>query len=250
PLGASPMLFSEGVPNALAGHAARLLRILGPGHMLGGGSDCGLRGLAVARDLLESGRARRVLVGAAEEWSEIAARAYARFGVVRREGEGRSASRGLPFGEGAAMLCLERRGGAESEGGSAPALATLRAVESVQLDSLRGAAAVDGLVALFGRTCEAARVKPSELRLASAANGTAADRLEAAALARLAAPRSVSRRVRALCGEAFSVTPLLQSVEALAAVAAGEFAAVLSLSPFACATLAVLAPPPSSTRQG
>jgi len=260
PLGASPMLFSEGVPNALAGHAARLLRLLAAGHMIGGGSGCGLRALAVARDLLECGRARRALVGAAEEWSELAERSFARFGIVAREGAPRRASRGLPrasrglpMGEGAAMLCLERRDGGERAG--APALATLRAVESVQLPSLRGAAAVDELVAFFERTFALARVRPSDVRLASAANGTAADRLEAAALARLAAsgagaPRGVSRRVRALCGETFSVAPLLQVVEALAVVAAGEPAAVLSLSPFASATLAVFTAPLFSERHG
>jgi len=250
PLGASPVLFSEGVPNAIAGHVARLLQVLGPGHMFGGGSDCGLRGLAVARDLLECGRARRVVVGAAEEWSELAVRAGARFGVLQREAASRRAPRGLPMGEGAAMLCLERRDGDEPE--HAPALATLRAVESCQLPGLTGAAAQDELFALFERTFTAARVRPSEVRLASAANGTSADRLEAAALARLAAagagaPRDVSRRVRALCGEAFSVTPLLQVVEAHAFVADGGPAAVLTLSPFGGATLAVFSPPPSRT---
>jgi 3-oxoacyl-(acyl-carrier-protein) synthase len=252
PLGASPMLFSEGVPNALVGHAARLLRLLAAGHMIGGGNGCGLRALAVARDLLECGRARRALVGASEEWSELAVRAYARFGIVAREGAPRRSARGLPMGEGAAMLCLERR---DPERAAAPALATLRAVESVQLPSLRGAAAVDELVALFERTFAAARVRPSDVFLASAANGTAADRLEAQAVARLAAsgagaPRGVSRRVRDLCGETFSVAPLLQVVEALAVVAAGEPAAVLSLSPFASATLAVFTAPPPSERNG
>ena len=104
------------------------------------------------------------------------------------------------------MLCLERRDPEQRDGGEregAPALATLRAVESVQLPSLRGAAAVDELLALFERTFASARVRPSDVWLASAANGTAADHLEAAALARLAAsvagaPRGVSRRVRAL----------------------------------------------------
>ena len=95
PLGASPMLFSEGVPNALVGHAARLLRLLAAGHMIGGGNGCGLRALAVARDLLECGRARRALVGAAEEWSELAVRSYARFGIVAREGAPRRAARGI-----------------------------------------------------------------------------------------------------------------------------------------------------------
>jgi hypothetical protein len=98
-------------------------------------------------------------------------------------------------------------------------------------------------------------VRPSDVLLLSAANGTAADRIEAQALARLAAsgagaPRGVSRRVRALCGETFSVAPLLQVVEALAVVAAGEPAAVLSLSPFASATLAVFTAPPPSERHG
>jgi hypothetical protein len=246
PLGASPVLFSEGVPNAVVGHVAHSLRVLGPGHMIGGGSDCGLRAIALARDLLERRRVRRVVVGAAEEYSELAQRAYSRFGLARSE----KRRRGAWLSEGAAALCFERAGESDT-----PALATLLAVESVQLPSLRGAAAVAELVALFERTFAAARVPLGDAWLASAANGTPADRLEAAALARLAAdgramqtaPRGgISTRVRALCGDSFCVTPLLQVVEALDVVAAGGVAAVLSLSAFAAASLALFAPPSRS----
>jgi len=238
PLGASPVHFSEGVPNAVAGHVGHSLRVLGPGHMIGGRGDCGLRGLALARDLLERRRVRRVVVGAAEEFTELAQRAYARFGLARSPRR----ARGAWLSEGAAALCLEREGETRAR-----PLATLLAVESVQLGSLRGAAAVDGVVGLFERTFAAARVAPAECWLASAANGTPADRLEAAALAVLDAKgraprRGQSIRVRAACGDAFSVTPLLQAVEALEVVAARGIAAILSLSAFAAASLAILAP--------
>jgi 3-oxoacyl-[acyl-carrier-protein] synthase II len=238
PLGASPVHFSEGVPNAVAGHVAHALRVLGPGHMVGGGSDCGLRAIALARDLLEARRVRRVLVGAAEESTELAQRAYARYGLARAPDR----PRGAWLSEGAAALCLERAGEARSR-----RLATLLAVESVQLPSLRGAAAAGEVARLFERTLEAAGVAARDVWLASAANGTPADRLEAAALvlleARGLAPRrGRSMKVRTACGDAFSVTPLLQVVEALDAVAAGGIAAILSLSSFAAASLALFGP--------
>lgn len=239
PLGASPVHFSEGVPNAVAGHVAHSLRVLGPGHMVGGGGDCALRAIALARDLLETRRVRRAVVGAAEEATELAQRAYARFGLARSP----ERPRGAWLSEGAAAVCLERAGEAKSR-----RLATLLAVESVQLESLRGAPAAGEVAGLFERTFAAARVDARDVWLASAANGTSADRLEAAALDRLEAQglaprRGRSVRVRAACGDAFTVTPLLQVVEALDVVAAGGIAAILSLSSFAAASLALLGPP-------
>jgi 3-oxoacyl-[acyl-carrier-protein] synthase II len=257
PLGASPVLFSEGVPNALAGHVARALELLGPGHMLGGGSDAGLRSLALARDLLEGGRAQRVIVGAAEELSEIAERGYARLGLAAGEPHGRrrrgvTRGRALRIAEGAAALVLER----DEARSPRRALAEVLSLESCQLSRRdRGCDAAE-LAELIRAGVTAAGLQPSEVgRFESAANGTHVDAIEQAALARLAhegfAPE-VSRRVRAACGDAFTATPLLQAIEALPFLgadggadggAAGRRAAVLSISPFGAATLLVLGPP-------
>jgi 3-oxoacyl-[acyl-carrier-protein] synthase II len=249
PLGASPVLFSEGVPNAVAGHVARCQRLLGAGHMLGGGGDVGLRALAVARDLLAAKRARRVVAGAAEELSEIATLGYQRLGVAaraRKPGSKRGTTRGraLVPAEGAAALVLER---AADLAGRRP-LARLLAVECAQLPRAprARAAETDALVELIERAVRAAGVASRDVAwLGSAANGATIDALEEAALARLApggfAPER-SRRTRRALGDAFSATPLLQAIEALPVVAEGRIAAVLAVSLFGAATTILLAP--------
>jgi len=250
PLGASPVLFSEGVPNALAGHVALSLRLLGPGHMLGGGSDAGLRAVSIGRDLLESRRLSRVVVGAAEEHSELAVRAYRRLGLAARgagDGERPGIRRGVTRGralvpsEGAAAFVLER----DDPPPKRPALARLLAVESAQLSRRDRESDARELAELLRRAADAAGGSLRDLSwLGSAANGTHVDAIEARALALLAADGFepvVSRRMRAWCGEAWTVTPLWQALEALPIVAAGGRAAVLSVSPFCGASVLVLA---------
>jgi 3-oxoacyl-(acyl-carrier-protein) synthase len=250
PLGASPVLFSEGVPNALAGHVAHALKLLGPGHMLGAAADSGLRAVALARDLLEQGRARRVLVAASEERSELATRAYRRLGVVAKEpphGSRRGATRGreLVMSEGAGALVLDAFPGAAPPPG---ALGELLAVESVQTPGHDQDEDRAHLVAAFERALAAAGAVPSELSwLGSASNGTSVDRLESGlldVLARRAILPPVSRAVRAAMGDALAATPLLQMIEALATARAGRagVAAVLSIGQFGAATIVVFRP--------
>ena len=248
PAGASPVLFSEGVPNALTGHVARTLRLLGPGHMLGGGSDAGLRALALARDLLECRRARRVLVGAAEERAEIASRGYARLGVAARTTARRGATRGrgLIPSEGSAALLMER-GGDLAPGRRA--LAELRAVESLQLARVRPGQDHAELAALIVQTLDRAGATLADVRfVARACNGTSVDELEERALARLRAnglSAVESDAVRAATGDAFTATPLWQVFEAIAALETVEarrprdVALVLSIGQFGGATAAL-----------
>jgi 3-oxoacyl-[acyl-carrier-protein] synthase II len=234
PLGASPVLFSEGVPNALAGHVAHALRLLGPGHMLGGGSDAGLRALAIGRDLLDGGRAKRVVVGAAEELCELATRAYRRMRVK------------LAIAEGAAAFVVERADGERPRA----ALAELLAIESVQLDLAKPsrARAADSLVELVRAALDQAHVAPRDLAwIGRASNGTAVDAVDGRLVERLrddGCRASLSDAVRRAAGDAFTVTPLLQVVEALPIVAERGPALVVSISQFGATSALVLGPPP------
>jgi hypothetical protein len=256
PLGASPTLFSEGVPNALAGHVGRLFRVQGPTSMLTGGFDVGLRGLSLAADLLHTRRADCVLTGAAEELSEVAGRGLARFRVVRKGG---AEPPGMVFSEGSAALVLQRREDVEASGrlaGEPAVLMTLRAIQSRQLPDLTSEDSARRLADLLDRTCAAAGLLASKsvtsgpLWYGGAHNGTRANALEARALQLLRneehplaeAFRNQSR-VRDLIGEALSVTPLWQIIEATPEVQAGSNALIVSVSPYGACTAVVLGPP-------
>lgn len=245
--GASPSLFSEGVPNALSGHLARLFQILGPGHMLGGGSDVGLRALVLAQDTLQAGRADLMLVGAAEELSEIASRGYRKFGVVKSRRADQSPA-GLVLGEGAAAIVLERERDVLAAGRT-PLLA-VAGIRSAQLADLRREASIDQLARLIEPAVRQALESTGDapLWLALSRNGTLLDRFEARALARVARrvqgrfePQSRSR-VKELLGDGMSVSPFWQLVEAQEHVAAGGQALVLSLSYYGAVSLLHLAP--------
>jgi 3-oxoacyl-[acyl-carrier-protein] synthase II len=245
-LGASPVLFSEGVPNALAGHVARSLRMLGPGHMLGGGSDAGLRAVVLARDLLEAGRARRVLVGAAEEGSELADRARQRLGLSPKPPRESTTRRRAAITRGRAFVAAEGGAALVLERGAARPLATLLAVESVQLHGRDREQNAVALAALVQRALDSCGRAPRDVAwLGTAANGTTIDRWEEPALARLAiqgfAPQR-STRVRAAAGDALTVTPLLQVIEALPIAASDRIAGVLSISQFGAASFLLLGP--------
>ena len=105
PLAASPLYFSESVPNAPAGNGAIAFHIRGPVHTLIGEEPIGTRGIDLAASLLRSGLVKRCLVVGTEEWNEVVAHAYAQ---VDRAVLGRSGSGHAPaLGEGAAALVLE-----------------------------------------------------------------------------------------------------------------------------------------------
>jgi len=104
-LAASPLHFSESVPNAPAGNAAIAFQARGPVHTLIGEEPVGTQAVELAAGLLRSGRVKRCLVAGTEEWSEVVTHAYAQIDRARRCGP---ASDGIPpLSEGAAALVLE-----------------------------------------------------------------------------------------------------------------------------------------------
>ena len=243
--GASPSLFSEGVPNAVVGHVTRVFGIQGPGHMLGGGSDVGLRALQIACDGLVAGRADVMVVGAAEEQAAIVQRALRHLRMARtREGGG-----GLALSEGAAALVIERDVDVLRDGREG--LATVLAMASTQLTGKDRERSTGRLVALLEEVERARPRTGRSLWVGAAANGLRLHDIEANALAEWQKRaggsvlfHALSHRVRDLCGDAFSVTPLLQVLEALPWLREGGCALILSLSPFGMASALLLGPPP------
>jgi 3-oxoacyl-[acyl-carrier-protein] synthase II len=105
PLAASPLHFSESVPNAPAGNGAIAFQVRGPVHTLMGEEPVGTQAIDLAAGLIRAGLADRLLVVGTEEWNELVAHAY---------GQCDSAARRLPdpgevppLSEGAAALVLE-----------------------------------------------------------------------------------------------------------------------------------------------
>ncbi len=89
PLPASPLHFSESVPNAPAGNGAIAFRIRGPVHTLIGEEPVGTQAVDLAASLLYDGFVDRCLVAGTEEWNEVVAHAYAQMDHARRDGPGR-----------------------------------------------------------------------------------------------------------------------------------------------------------------
>jgi len=104
-LGASPLHFSESVPNAPAGNGAIAFQIHGPVHTLIGEEPVGAQAIDCAADLLRRGLVDRCLVVGTEEWNEVVAHAYAQIDRAARRRAGSDDA--PPLGEGAAALVLE-----------------------------------------------------------------------------------------------------------------------------------------------
>jgi 3-oxoacyl-[acyl-carrier-protein] synthase II len=114
PAAASPLHFTESVPNAPAGNGAVAFGIRGPVHSLIGEEPVGTQAVELAAHLLWSGVVDRCLVVGTEEWSEVVAHAYEQVeAAVRRRG----GVEAIPaLSEGAAALVLELEGGCAARG--------------------------------------------------------------------------------------------------------------------------------------
>ncbi|MFD9607221.1 beta-ketoacyl-[acyl-carrier-protein] synthase family protein [Streptomyces sp. NPDC059970] len=129
----SPLLVPMMMPNAAAGEVAIALRAHGPSLAPATACASGATAIAVARDLLTSGRCDVVVAGGAESvLTPLVVSAFAGMGALSlRTGDPAGASRpfaadrdGFVIGEGAAVLVLERTLDAQARGGRARALLT------------------------------------------------------------------------------------------------------------------------------
>jgi 3-oxoacyl-[acyl-carrier-protein] synthase II len=80
-LGANPVLFAEGVPNAAAAHVSTTFGIRGSCQTIIGSRTAGLDALALATMRIRTGTSDLIIVGAAEETHDVVARAYRHQGL-------------------------------------------------------------------------------------------------------------------------------------------------------------------------
>jgi 3-oxoacyl-[acyl-carrier-protein] synthase II len=105
PLAASPLHFSESVPNAPAGNGAIALQVRGPVHTLIGEEPVGTQAIDLAAGLLRAGLVDRCLAVGTEEWNEVVAHAYGQFDRAARRTADTDEAPWLS--EGAAAMVLE-----------------------------------------------------------------------------------------------------------------------------------------------
>lgn len=150
-----PARFPNTVMNCAAGQAAIWYRLRGPNATVGGGRASGLLALNYARRLQRSGRAHRVLCGAAEEWS--ADRAWLHDQSIVDSPNATDGAVQAVLGEGCAMLLVE------PAGSGADGLAEVLAVEFGVADGTDGIR--PAVAAAVRRALDRAGARPEEVAL-------------------------------------------------------------------------------------
>jgi 3-oxoacyl-[acyl-carrier-protein] synthase II len=196
-IGANPVLFAEGVPNAAAAHLSLMLGLKGACQTVIGARTSGLDALHLAASRIRSGRWKRAIVGAGEEFSPIVNGAYCHCGLyVGARGEPPEAQKGFVIGAGAVSFVVARRSAAEERGAM-----ILGRVERASAARGRPNETIESTSRVLHD------LGASDAVLASPA-GCWIDRAEAAALRR-AAPQAIVSSIYGHTAEHFSVTPLL-----------------------------------------
>jgi len=160
PRGAKPLLFPETVPNAPASHISIYHNIQGPNATFCQNEISAETGLAYARSLLEQNIVDVVLLGGAEELSEILFGCYDAVGglskirVNERENIQPKPGGGLILGEGAAVLVMERNKSARQRGA--------KIYGSLVADVIAGDVSAMGHYAKDGRQISRAMVRSME----------------------------------------------------------------------------------------
>lgn len=217
-----PARFPNAVMNCAAGQCAIWYQLKGPNTTIAGGHAAGLHALKYARQLLNAGRAKTVLCGAAEEYS------HARAWLERQSDDGASAS---PLGEGCAVMLVEPAGAGGQE---QPVLAEIRAVElGICLDGDWRSA----LGSCLRRALHRAGVDPADVAAVARSGAPgAAGEAEAAAVNDVLAPVSpVDLAPAELIGDtgaaaaAFQAAALLVYAEDHPAQAAGRIGVITSV---------------------
>jgi 3-oxoacyl-(acyl-carrier-protein) synthase len=206
-VGANPMLFAEGVPNACSAHLSLMLGVKGACQTIIGTRTAGLDALRLAALRIAGGAWDRAIVGASEEYGAVINDAYKHCGLYAEAGGAApfAAPGGFTTGSAAVALILESRDSIERRGGGR-ARGRVLGGASAQAVSGDPMEAYHRVLARWG----------SPRQVISSANGTWVDRAEAAALRRYCAGATVSS-IYGHVAEAFSCGPLLAMAGALLA---------------------------------
>ncbi len=204
-MGANPMLFAEGVPNAGAAHISLMLGLKGACQSVIGTRTAGLDALALAAARIASGEWDRAIVGAGEEEFDIVRKAYQHCGLAAKaEPSGAFAGEnGFLCAGGAAAIVLESQSAVQARGGKP--IGRITHAGFVRGDRNR-------LTTSIAELLKQIDAPPAVL---SSAAGVWLDRLEADALSS-AGVKSVSS-IAGYVAETFSATPLMGTAAVLAA---------------------------------
>jgi len=231
----SPLDFANTVINAAAGQTAIWHGLTGVNSTIAGGASSGLQALAVATDLIRSGRADAVLAGGADELCFETFYGFLRAGSLCGSRAGGEAGEypipfdarrnGFALAEGAALLMLEAAEPAAARG--ARVLAEVHG-HGAAFDASRGeddaraARAVERAVAAALADAGAMGSEPIGFVSAAANGSPAGDRQEAAGLAAGLAAARGSRApevpvaaIKAMLGESLGAGGAFQAIDAL-----------------------------------
>jgi 3-oxoacyl-[acyl-carrier-protein] synthase II len=224
PFFVDPARFPNTVMNCAAGQSAIWYQLKGPNATIAGGRAAGLHALNYARRLLAAGRARTVLCGAAEEFSQ------ARSWLERHSADEGDDTADPPLGEGCALLLVEPH---DPDDAAQPVLAELVAVE------LGVAPAGDIRPALEARlraALDRAGVRPDRVVAVARSGAPGAEgRAEAAAVADVLGDAPADLTPTGLIGDtgaaaaAFQAAALLSYAADRPAAAAGRIGVITSV---------------------
>ena len=230
-----PLDFANTVINAAAGQAAIWHDLRGINSTVASGLSSGLQAIAYGADMIRSGRATALLAGGGDEMCYESFFGFDRAGLLCGSAAEAEAEFPLPYdarrngfavGEGAAFLVLEEEGAAMDRGA--------RIIGEVCGHGRRfdpaggGDGAVESVAQSVLASLADARLGPEAIDAVSAgANGSPeGDRNEAAALEAVFGVDRVARlpvtAPKALLGETLGAGGAVQTVAALAAMAAGQ----------------------------
>ncbi len=172
----SPTSFHQSVHHSAAGQISIALGMRGLSLTVSAREISGETALKVALDLIQGGRAEKVLVVAADEVVPTLVAAYRAFDALGDEGEPmRSGRRGIRPGEGAAAMLLAPAKSTDPQAVLADVLLAGHPVSGLRL-----ATDARALTPLISRATEACRGRPP--LLLAAATGTDAEAAEAEAI--------------------------------------------------------------------
>ena len=211
-IGANPVLFAEGVPNAAAAHLSLMLGLKGGCQAIIGSRTSGVDALHLAALRIRGGEWDRAIVGAGEEFSAIVNAAYGHCGLYGSDAghaggvngaggaagasEGPSTERGFVTGSAAVTFVLESRRAAAAR------CAVGRGVV------LRNASFRGRPNESIESACRVLKALDPPRAVLTSMSGTWVDRAESAAIRR-AAPSAVAASMYGHVAEHFSATPLL-----------------------------------------